>query len=813
MGQASPPLPTQTASTSASPPETAPSDATQAEASALEPSQTYEYTIPVYNILTNALSVTVYRPADSLSPAVDLAEHGYLAKTPISPTVAVSFSTLTLFHRLRLRKPSLSFEAFTKVVCDSYSLPYRRYLRNIMGDTYEIFLRILRRVQDQVHMELGWVGPNYRVLNACSACCYMLVDEPPLKFSRLWCHDGNNSLKRMLPFNNRVAADIRTLDDSDYFLSCDYVDRFATEVRSRRTTCDDKDQPGDPTDGDAHPTTTGIDECVKNWKAAAKDEKKKMWSIFDETGIFASSCRHGFILWIEDMVRSGELAKYPLAMMDMALRILPRCSCSGYDINCAFDSTVKHSSLCSLATSTNHTFCVNAFHGYSHNFQCQLKNHPNVVEGTGLEDFEGMERIFSSSNQLASVTRYASPYRRRLLIETYFRQWDQDKYANLGTFILNNYKQALSILHVDGPALDDAKAKLGVTDTDIDKWETDQRLYFASLDEEPVYDVQRVAYVEHLQRLRDAENDVGRSKTFIFAQSSGFIEENPASRSASYSASAAATRRMETRRRAALERRDRIYMELAEIEAAMGIERRWQPGDREYLDAAQYIAERKYHQALYKVQQLVVQRLFELHKLNIAGTGYKLCTHISKSLQTRLKAIRNAIKAYNSTAAALHPPKDPLDWSRLSGLNFIEELVLLKGTKNDVSDLEWNRPVNRQIIKLRWRVARAQEEIQRCNVETCRLYTAILDEEDLYHAVLSRLKLANPILCAAVEDFVLRRRRVNLSLLDRVAQIFALPEYSGEKSSGVHVGHTVPPSLDEPLVVPSVIGGLEDGEC
>lgn len=34
---------------------------------------------------------------------------------------------------------------------------------------------------------------------------------------------------------------------------------------------------------------------------------QKVWGIFDETGIFLALCRHGFVLVIADMVRSGEL--------------------------------------------------------------------------------------------------------------------------------------------------------------------------------------------------------------------------------------------------------------------------------------------------------------------------------------------------------------------------------------------------------------------------------------------------------------------------------------------------------------------------
>ena len=37
-----------------------------------------------------------------------------------------------------------------------------------------------------------------------------------------------------------------------------------------------------------------LEQCVKNWKAASSDKSKKMWAMFDESGLFASACRHGF---------------------------------------------------------------------------------------------------------------------------------------------------------------------------------------------------------------------------------------------------------------------------------------------------------------------------------------------------------------------------------------------------------------------------------------------------------------------------------------------------------------------------------------
>ena len=79
-----------------------------------------EYTLAVYEIFTMERSYTVRRPQTSISAAVDFAEHGFLVKTPTLPNVAIGFQTLELFHRLRLRKPSMSAEAFTQVICDYY---------------------------------------------------------------------------------------------------------------------------------------------------------------------------------------------------------------------------------------------------------------------------------------------------------------------------------------------------------------------------------------------------------------------------------------------------------------------------------------------------------------------------------------------------------------------------------------------------------------------------------------------------------------------------------------------------------------------
>lgn len=134
--------------------------------------------------------------------------------------------------------------------------------------------------------------------------------------------DGGNSAKRMAGLGGRERGDTRTYTDSDYMISRDFVDSFANEVRPRHSGTSDSDD-ADPVAGvfnttgeeDTHLEVNAGDlvtqvmssDCSKNWKAAANEENKRMWSVFDETGIFVSACRHGLLLWVTDMIRSGEL--------------------------------------------------------------------------------------------------------------------------------------------------------------------------------------------------------------------------------------------------------------------------------------------------------------------------------------------------------------------------------------------------------------------------------------------------------------------------------------------------------------------------
>lgn len=162
-------------------------------------------------------------------------------------------------------------------------------------------------------------------------------------------------------------------------------------------------------------------------------------------------------------------------------------------------------------------------------------------------------------------------------------------------------------------------------------------------------------------------------------------------------------------------------------------------------------------------------------------------THIAKALQSRCKAIRNAVKTYNAAAAQLDPPRPSINWESISHINFLEEFNLLHDTRQDIREKQWSQPAVRELMKLSQRVKRAHEEIERCHIAIRRLYTAIHDESDLFRKTLSRLQPGHPLIHKAVLNYVARRQQVNGLLLSKLDALTSSPNYSGDVSRGVRV--------------------------
>ena len=141
------------------------------------------------------------------------------------------------------------------------------------------------------------------------------------------------------------------------------------------------------------------------------------------------------------------------------------------------------------------------------------------------------------------------------------------------------------------------------------------------------------------------------------------------------------------------------------------------------------------------------------------------------------------------SAAVLDPPRSALDWSNVSHYGLVEQYTILKASNTDISSKQWSQPLYREILKCRRRIARAKEEITRCNVEVCRLHTGIRDDAIHFKCVVAKLKEENDPMYEAVKAFAKRRNATHRALLKRIRKIYTLPGFTGNPTPGKRAGH------------------------
>ena len=89
----------------------------------------------------------------------------------------------------------------------------------------------------------------------------------------------------------------------------------------------------------------------------------------------------------------------------------------------------------------------------------------------------------------------------------------------------------------------------------------------------------------------------------------------------SYTANIQATRQTETACRHALENYEKDLRLVQDLENKLGISRCWVPGDPEWENAERLVSNQKYQRVVDHLEGLVVVHIFELSKMNRAGTG------------------------------------------------------------------------------------------------------------------------------------------------------------------------------------------------
>ncbi|KAI0038722.1 hypothetical protein FA95DRAFT_1613160 [Auriscalpium vulgare] len=674
-------------------------------------------------------------------PNVALVRHGLLGATPSTPTLAFSLELLEFYRQLRRRQPSYGIQSFAKTVCAFHGLLYYLKLQEKLSRVFDVYLDLRSRLQSLTDEALSRNAPNWRALYGCPCCGFKQPNEPALVPARLHAMDGNSSQKRL---RGAGRADLRQFH-SDYFLSPAQVDVFANEVAGKRRKVP---EPGPPVPDDLEGLPTANQpksKCTDGWQAAnATSMGKSVTEVFDQTGVFLTTCRHGIVELMTEMLRSGELAKYALASLDWIMKIYGDDQAVGYDIGCSMTSTVKSTSLGPEASSRRLQLVVNAFHGYAHNRGCQLLFHVLYQLGMGIEDLETCERIFSSLNGVARTVRHASYFHWLQFLDLHLRRWDEDRYAELSKFIYNNYRQSLAMISEYTGELAVFKQITGFGEADFERWMAEERNYLENLTEEPEEDLQKVAYVEALINLEATESTYGGITTVEF------LTHTPASFRNGYDPAvlrSATVKAKELERRSAHRKLVLAQNVVNDLERRLAIEERWTSESPEFVAVQRRIDRSKFLRAVEVLEGLVVQRLFELAKANISGTGYKLRKHISHAITRRSGAVRTALEHYNSLAPLQTPPRPVLKYSEAAMKYF--------------------------------KVKRAREELVRLNVEASRLQAWVNHEDQELTSRARGVEASQPHLSAHISRLQATRAKVNDAHRRRLSQIYSLKGYSG----------------------------------
>ncbi|KAG7087263.1 hypothetical protein E1B28_013242 [Marasmius oreades] len=689
---------------------------------------------------------------------------GLLPCAPSQPSVAITIRTMEAYRTMFMRSPHFTIQPFVKALCDIHGIPFRSYLTQQFSICFDLFFAILADVRALVEQKLERHSETWRLQNACPCCTYRLEGEKELNYSMLFTMDGNDSLKRIARRNageqGQLGASKERLDSREggggYFLSREEVDEWSKGMLEEILAASDEGTGGNE-----------VNPCADRWKNMMQEMVARMWGIFDETGVFLSLCRHGFVLLACDMVRSGELAKYPLAMVSRLLDVLGKNLGGAYDIGCKFQSTLNKSTIGEKARRLGFKTLVGLFHGHAHNRRCQLKNLLTYVESVGLEDLEGCERFFSRSNALAPAVRHASIFHRRQAISEFCRHLDAfDTLQSLSDFLCNNYYQALDILDGESAWISSMRSFVGKHEADAEElrklcedWRKEEQEYLEGLTKTPEVETLQMEYLKTLRRLVKTQENLNLARDM-------FVNETPDT-ILNYGTNTANTNAREAQRRHLWELHQLALEDTQVLEKRLEIRERWIPSSVEWKDAEKLVDNMEYQQALDRLEGLIVSRLFELKGMNKAGQGYKLRQHVGKALKSRSHAIQNAVDRYNKAAVKRGRPE--LDFQTVVDYTFLAEFDLLREGRKDIRDQAWAVPAARNLMDQYYKIERAREEKERLDIEIQRLVTWMQDEEA--YLLAKEREVTDPALSYQIQRYRARRTRFNNIHFKKLAKL------------------------------------------
>ncbi|VDC04405.1 unnamed protein product [Peniophora sp. CBMAI 1063] len=166
---------------------------------------------------TGASNLIILQVPDGESVNVALMHRGYIAGTPVTPSVAFHLNILCFAHSSRHYNPSCGLQGIIRAFCMFQGISFTHGLSLNFRQAFDVYLDILKHVDARVGEALGR-GPNFQALYGCAACGYTDADDANVaSLGRFHAIDGNDSQKRMRnelfpPENSQLSAVLARID-------------------------------------------------------------------------------------------------------------------------------------------------------------------------------------------------------------------------------------------------------------------------------------------------------------------------------------------------------------------------------------------------------------------------------------------------------------------------------------------------------------------------------------------------------------------------------------------------------------------------
>ncbi|KAJ7049089.1 hypothetical protein C8F01DRAFT_1094008 [Mycena amicta] len=607
---------------------------------------------------------------------------------PQKPSVVITVQALEFYRVAHARCPQYAIDAFVKSLCDLHLVPFRPYLRTQFSIAYDLYLDLRRRSEKLVLDTLGRDNAVWRLTQTCPACMYKLEGEEKLIFEMLVTMDGNDSLKRVLR-RGRVDED-GVIGES--------VERE-----------DNRD---------------GGDGYILSWTVVVGWAKRRVGNLLP--------------------TESGELyrMKYPLAMTEALLKHFGELIALGYDIGCSFKTTVAQSELGAEAQLT--PISQRMLKGWAWKTlraASDASRGPMVLHG-GKQAYLSPETLIKQRTQLSEDPCAGMDCQSTRTDESR----DQEVMMRDVTSALfcKKYRSALAVLGTERDLLE-SMYRHGMEDIeDFEQALRDEEafllLHLQESSKSKLVETMEMEYVRRMEQHHATVDKVKKLELVSRAANAPDADFDPE----------AVKLPIQLRHARGKLAQERDVID--ELELKLDIIVPWTPTSRQWIETVAAVRKHAYRKALDALELLVIQRLLELTKMNRSGTDnivkvIKWRKHIAKALQVRSKAIRAALERYNTAATAMLPSKPTLSWEQVVNYTFLSDFDLLR-EENGVDGEKWAQPMFRFLMDSFFKIERAREEVQRLNIEICRVVTWIRDERQYLQRMEKGLRDAGEVTLA-----------------------------------------------------------------